>query len=109
MCSAKKVDMVFVHAHRLHLDFVSLLYAGNCFSDDLDNLFVKKGFPILHGENDMVMNLPCTVVPFPDSTFIVHPRSITKTPCSKLQGILKLNSIEGMGSLIKAWPSRPGE
>jgi hypothetical protein len=38
----------------------------------------------------VVMNLPCTVVPFSDFTFVIHLCSITKTPCSKLQGTFKL-------------------
>ena len=41
----------------------------------------------------MAMNLPCTTASFPDPDFIVGLRGITKTPCSKLQGILKLNLI----------------
>ena len=90
MCSAKKVDMILVHAHRLYLDLISLLYARSRLSDYLDNLFVEKRFPVLDRENDVIMNLPCTMVPFPDSAFIVHPCSITKTPCSKLQGTFKL-------------------
>jgi len=90
MCSAKKVDMISVHAHRLHLDLISLHYARSRLSDYLDNLFVEKGFPVLDRKNDVIMNLPCTMVPFPDSAFIVHLCSITKTPCSKLQGTLKL-------------------
>jgi hypothetical protein len=40
----------------------------------------------------VIMNLPRTVVPFSDSAFIVHPCSITRRPCSKLQGTLKLET-----------------
>ena len=107
MCSAKKVDMILVHAHRLHLDLISLLYARSRLFDNLDNLFVKKGFPVLDGENDVIMNLPCTMVPFSDSTFIVHLCSITKTPCSKLQGTFKLDTStafwSGFFPLAIAW------
>ena len=70
---------------------ISLLYARSRLSDYLDNLFVEKGSPVLDRENDVIMNLPCTVVPFFDSPFIVHLCSITKSPCSKLQGTLKLD------------------
>jgi hypothetical protein len=43
----------------------------------------------------MVMNLPCTMVPFSDGTFIIHFNSITKTrrPCSKLQGTFMLELV----------------
>jgi hypothetical protein len=40
----------------------------------------------------VVMNLPCTMVPFFNPTFIVHPCSITKTPCSKLQGVFQVRT-----------------
>ena len=89
MCSAKKMDMILVHSHHLHLNLVSLLYASNRFSDYPNNLFIEKGFSVLDGEDDVIMNLPRTVVSFSDSAFIVHSRSITKTPCSKLQGTFK--------------------
>jgi hypothetical protein len=84
--------MIRIHSHHLYLDLVSLLDTNSCFSDDLNNLFIEEGFPVLHGKHDMVMNLPCTMVSFSDSTFIIHPNSITKTrrPCSKLQGTFKL-------------------
>jgi len=80
MCSAKKVDMILVHSHHLHLNLVPLLYADNRFLDDLDNLFVEKGFPILYREDDVVMNLPRAVVPFSDRAFSVHLPSITGPP-----------------------------
>src|SRR5208337_5416608 len=32
--------------------------------------------------------------PFSDSAFIVHPCSITRRPCSKLQGTLKLDRLK---------------
>jgi hypothetical protein len=58
MCSAKKVNMISVHAHCLGLNFVSLLYACSRFSNYPDDLFVEKGFPVLNRENDAAMNLP---------------------------------------------------
>ena len=91
MRSAKKVDVILVHTHRFHLNLVSFLYTYRRFSDYLHNLFIEKGFSVLDGEDDVIMNLPRTVVSFSDSAFIVHPRSITKTPCSKLQGTFKLD------------------
>ena len=77
MRSAKKVDVIPVHAHHLHLDLVSLLYTHNRFSDYLDNLFVEKGFSVLDREDDVIMNLPCAMVPFSNSVFTVHLTSIT--------------------------------
>lgn len=93
MRTAEKVYMIRIHSHHLYLDLVSLLDTNSCFSDDLNNLFIEEGLPVLHGKHDMVMNLPCTMVSFSDSTFIIHPNSITKTrrPCSKLQGTFKLD------------------
>ena len=89
MRSAEKVDMILVHAHRFDLNFISLFYARSRLSDYAHNLFVEKGFPVLDREDDVVMNLPGTVVSFSNPAFIVHLCSITKTPCSKLQGTLK--------------------
>ena len=80
MCSAEKVDMILVHAHHLHLYLVPLLYADNRFPDYLDNLFVEKRLSVLHWEDDMVMNLPSTVVPFSDRAFGVHLPSIPGAP-----------------------------
>jgi len=80
MCSAEKVDMIPVHAHHLHLDLVSFLYALNRLSDYPDNLFVEKGFPVLNREDDVIMNLPCTMVPFSNRAFIVHRTSIPGPP-----------------------------
>gem|GEM_PF-3668819 len=80
MGSAEKVDMIFVHSHCLHLDLISLLDACGSLPDYPDNLFVKKRFPVLDREDDVIMNLPCTVVPFSDGAFIVHPCSITRPP-----------------------------
>ena len=88
MCSAKKVDMISIHAHRLHLDLISLLYARSRLSDYLDNLFVEKGFPVLDREDDMIMNLPRTVVSFSDSAFSVHLFSITRPPVAIATGSL---------------------
>jgi hypothetical protein len=83
--------MIPVHAHHFHLYLVSLLDAHGRFSDYPDDLFIEKGFPVLNREDDVIMNLPRTVVSFSDSAFIIHPRSITKTPCSKLQGTFKFD------------------
>jgi hypothetical protein len=58
---------------------------------DLNNLFVQERFPVFHREQDMVMNLPCTMVSCVNSSFSIHPVSITTIACSKLQGIFKLN------------------
>jgi len=58
MRSAKKVDMILVHFHHLHLNLGSLFYAGNPFPDYLDSLFAEKGFSILYREDDVIMNLP---------------------------------------------------
>ena len=80
MRSAEKVNMILIHAHRLYLNLVSLLYAHSGLFDYPDNLFVQKRFPVLDRKDDMVMNLPCTMVPFPNSAFIVHLISITKAP-----------------------------
>ena len=92
MCSAQKVDMILIHAHHLNLDLISFLYPDSSFSDDADNLFVEKGFPILDRENDMVMNLPCTMVPFANSAFIVHPTSITKKQGAPVASYRELSS-----------------
>ncbi len=80
MCSAKKVDMILVHSHHLHLNLVALLYAGNRFLDYLDNLFVEKRFSILYREDDVVMNLPRAVVPLSDRAFSVHLPTIPGAP-----------------------------
>ncbi|HAR94495.1 MAG TPA: hypothetical protein DCR97_00800 [Deltaproteobacteria bacterium] len=50
---------------------------------------VKKRFSVLDREDDVVMNLPRTMVPFSNGAFRIHPVSITTCPCSKLQGTLK--------------------
>ena len=42
MCSAKKVDMISVHAHCFHLNLISLFYTCRCLPDYLNNLFVEK-------------------------------------------------------------------
>ncbi len=76
MRSAEKADMISVHAHHLHVDLVPLLDALNRFSDDPDNLFVEKGFPVLNQEDDVIMNLPCTMVSFSNRAFTVHRTSI---------------------------------
>ena len=52
---------------------------------------LEKRFSALDRKDDVIMDLPCTVVPFSNSAFIVHPCSITRRPCSKLQGTLKLD------------------
>jgi len=80
MCPAKKVDMIPVHAHHFHLYLVSLLDAHGRFSDYPDDLFIEKGFSVLNREDDVIMNLPCTVVSFSDSAFSVHLPSITGPP-----------------------------
>jgi hypothetical protein len=87
--------MICIHAHHLNLDLISLLDTNSCFSYDLHNFFIQQRFPVLHGKHDMVMNLPCTMVSFSDSAFMIHLNSITKTrrPCSKLQGTFKLESV----------------
>jgi hypothetical protein len=72
--------MISVHAHHLYFDLVSFLDTASCFSDDLNNLFVKKRLPILDGEDDVVMNLPCTMVSFSNRVFSVHPLSIKTNP-----------------------------
>ncbi len=102
MCSAEKMNMISVHTHCLYLYFISLFYACGRFSDDLNNFFVEKRFPVLDRKNNMVMNLPCTMVPFSDSAFIIHPYSITKTPCSELQGTFKLEDIGNTEELVGA-------
>ena len=80
MRSTEKVDMILVHAHCFYLDLISLFNTHSRLSDYPDNLFVEKGFPILDREDDVIMNLPCAVVPFSDSTFIIHLPSITRPP-----------------------------
>ncbi len=80
MCSAEKVDMIPLHAHHLHIDLISLLYALCRFSDDPDNLFVEQGFSVLDREDDVIMNLPRTVVSFSDRAFTVHTTSIPGAP-----------------------------
>jgi hypothetical protein len=84
--------MISVHAHHLYFDLVSLLDSNSCFSNDLNNLFIEEGFPVLNRENNMVMNLPCTMVSFSNRAIRVHPLSITTNPCSKLQGTFKLDA-----------------
>ena len=91
MGSTEKMDMVPVHAHRFDLNLVSFLYAHGGLSYYLDHLFVEEGFSILDREDEVIMNLPCTVVSFSDSAFSIHLCSITKAPCSKLQGTFKFD------------------
>jgi len=80
MCSAEKVDMIPVHSHHLHLNLITLLYPYNRFLNYLNNLFVEKRFSILYREDDVVMNLPRTMVSFSDSAFSIHLPSITGPP-----------------------------
>ena len=80
MCSAKKVDVIPVHAHHLDLDLVSLLYTRSRFSDYPDDFFVQEGFPVLNREDDVIMNLPRTMVSFSNSAFTIHLTSITGPP-----------------------------
>jgi hypothetical protein len=88
--------MILVHAHHLYLDLVSFLYADSNLSDDLNNLFVKKGFPVLDREDNVVMNLPSAMISFSNRASSVHPLSITTNPCSKLQGTFKLDVFTGV-------------
>lgn len=88
--SAEKVDMVLIHAHGLDFDLVSFLYTHRSFLDYPNYLFVKKRFSVLDREDNVVMNLPRTMVPFSNSAFRIHPVSITTCPCSKLQGTVEL-------------------
>lgn len=88
--------MISVHAHHLYFDLVSLLDTNSCFSNDLNNLFIEEGFPVLNRENNMVMNLPCTMVSFSNRAIRVHPLSITTNPCSKLQGTFKLERLSAL-------------
>jgi hypothetical protein len=78
MCSAKKVDVIPVHAY--HLDLVSLLYTRSRVSDYPNDLFIEKGFPVFNREDDVIMNQPCTLVPFLNRAFIVHLVTITRLP-----------------------------
>lgn len=87
MCSTKKVDMIFVHTHRFDLDLISLLYTHGRLSYYLDNLFVEEGFSVLDREDDVIMNLPRTVVPFSDTAFTVHLPSITRPPVASYRGL----------------------
>jgi len=78
VCAAEDVDMIPIHAHPFYLDLVSLLDASRRLLNDPDDLLVKEGFPVLHREDNVVMNLPGTTVPFVDCAFMVHLTSITK-------------------------------
>ena len=80
MCPAKKVDMIPIHAHHFHLDLISLLDAHGRFPDYANDLFIEKGFPVLNRKDDVIMNLPCTMVSFSNCAFIVHLFSITRPP-----------------------------
>lgn len=64
MGSAEKVDMILVHSHRLNFDLVSLLYADRRFLNYPNHLFIEKRFSVLDRQDDMVMNLPNTMVSF---------------------------------------------
>jgi hypothetical protein len=65
---------------------ISLHCRPQSLSDDPNNLFVKKSFPVLYGEDDMGMDLPYTMVSFPNRAFRVHPVNTTATPCRQATG-----------------------
>jgi hypothetical protein len=74
--------MIPIHADCLYLYPISLFYARSRFSDYPDNLFAEKEFPIVDGEDDVTMNLSCTVVPFSDGVVTIHLPSIARSPAA---------------------------
>src|ERR671931_1195935 len=64
--------MILVAADRLKLNIVTLFNALSPLQNNPYNLIVQQRLSILHRKHDVIVYLPCTVVPFAYLSFI-HP------------------------------------
>jgi hypothetical protein len=56
------MDMIIIHTHPLHLNFVSLLYPCCRFPDYFNHITIQQSFPIFHRKYYVIMYLPCIMM-----------------------------------------------
>src|ERR687888_2792803 len=77
--------MILVAADRLKLNIVTLFDALSPLQNNPYNLIVQQRLSILHRKHDVIVYLPCTVVPFAYLSFI-YPPILIRRPRGKTTG-----------------------
>ena len=91
MCTAEQMDMILVRPDRLHLDRKPFRDLCRRLLDNRRHHLIQQRFPVFHGKNNMVVDLPRTVRSLSDclAPLVRHTPEGTRkdSPRSKLRGI----------------------
>jgi hypothetical protein len=91
MCTAEQMDMILVRPDRLHLDRKPFRDLCRRLLDNRRHHLIQQRFPVFHGKNNMVVDLPRTVRSLSDclAPLVRHTPEGTRKDCprSKLRGI----------------------
>ena len=82
MRTTQQMNVIFIGSDRLHFNFVALLNANSRFLDNLGDLIIQQRFPVFHRKHNVIVNLPCAVVPLFYLLFlffITHMGKLTKS------------------------------
>ena len=83
MRTTQQMNMVFIRTYGFHFNGISLLDALRRFFDYLRDFIVQKRFTIFHWKNNVVMDLPRTVITFFNSVcrfFVRHFIRLSQRP-----------------------------
>jgi len=95
MCTAEQMDVILVRPNRFHLDRKPFRDLSSRLLDNRRHHLIQQRFPVFHGKDNMVVDLPRTVRSLSDRLvpLVCHTPEGTRKDCprSKLRGITSSN------------------